>query len=663
MKTELLAWLINASVATSLASLAVLGLRKILQRWLGAEIAYRLWMVVPLAALVALISPPKWTPAPTSIAGARFTASPAIQVITQRAWIASNADLWLLGAWAIGLFALIAMLVWQQRRYVARMRLQPRGDGSWRSGSLDAAPALLGLLRPRLVLPEAFEADYSDAEQRLVIAHERMHQQRRDPWALAVCAALRALFWFNPLLHFAAGCFRRDLEFACDAAVLRRYPDQRRLYAAALLKTQLVGSALPIGCLWQHIPPMKERLLLLKRTSPARHAQWIGIVSIVCTATAISGVALAGHDAAATAANALATPVSSPNPAQPPYMVKLAMSIDGKRVANPAVITRPGETALIKIDENGVAWGLKFHVDPKPGSTGVTLTGDVFAPDEQHVIGHAQLTETAGTPLLIAINDKAGRRSYRIEAQVAIAPPSSIPPPRAGGGRQMRAQAVASATATSGGQREVEIVRNGTPAAGDRSEDEIMQDETPLPGGHREVRREITVQTQAGEAGNSRVERSVIVETAGDGNSSPPLPPLPPIPMTAPPLPPRDGRAASSAPAMHAPPPPPAMPPMPPDAQALRAPLPALAPLPPPRNDVSVSQGVVELRVLVGPDGHAKQVTVAKSDPPGLFDARAVKSARQMHFTPQMQHGKPVEGWLTVPMRFETRREERSIER
>lgn len=95
----------------------------------------------------------------------------------------------------------------------------------------------------------------------------------------------------------------------------------------------------------------------------------------------------------------------------------------------------------------------------------------------------------------------------------------------------------------------------------------------------------------------------------------------------------------------------------------MQVPLPALAPLPPLRNDASVSDGVVELRVLVGPDGHAKQVMVAKSDPPGLFDTRAVKSAQQMLFTPQMQHGKPVEGWLTVPMRFETRREERSIER
>ena len=466
MKTELLAWLINASGATSLAIVAVLGLRKRVQRWPGAEIAYRLWMVVPLAAIVALFSPPRLAPAPTSIAGTRFTSEAAIQVITQRAWIASNADLWLLGAWATGLFALIALLVWQQRRYVARMRLQPRGDGSWRSGSLDAAPALLGLLRPRLVLPEAFEADYSDAEQRLVIAHERMHQQRRDPWALAMCAALRALFWFNPLLHFAAGCFRRDLEFACDAAVLRRYPDQRRLYAAALLKTQLVGSALPIGCLWQHIPPMKERLMLLKRTSPTRHAQWIGVALIVCAAAGISGIALAGHDSAAKAAGALATPAPSPVAAQPPYVVKLAMSVDGKHVANPAVVTRPGETALIKVDESGVAWGLKFHIDPKPGLTGVTLTGDVFTTEEQHVIGHAQLTETAGTPLVITINDKAGRHNYRIDAQVAVASPlsSSLPPRRVGDGRQLRAQAYASATATPSERREVETVRNGTPA-------------------------------------------------------------------------------------------------------------------------------------------------------------------------------------------------------
>jgi len=696
MKTELLAWLINATVATSLASIAVLLLRRTLQRWLGAEIAYRLWMVVPLAAIVAVFSLPQFAAAPTPIIGASFSAAPVMLIVPRHEWIASNADLWLLGVWVIGLIALIAVLVWQQRRFVARMRLQPRADGSWRSGSVDAAPALLGLLRPRLVLPEAFESDYSDAEQRLVIAHERMHQQRRDPWALVGCAALRVLFWFNPLLHLAAGCFRRDMEFACDAAVLRRYPDQRRLYASALLKTQLAGSALPIGCLWHHIPPMKERLMLLKLAKPLRRHAWIGIVLIACAAVGISGIALAGHDAAAKAADALAAPM--PN-ADRFYSVDLNVSIDGKHVGHPRLIGRAGNEEMIKLSENGKAMGFRFHVEPQSGSTRVKLVGDLLGGADEHVVGHAQLEETAGTPLLISMKDKDGT-SYRIEAQVTIAPPQS-----AAANRRMRTESHASAMAAPGEPREIEIVRNGTPAADDASEGDDMQDEltpgdTPEPGARIEVSREITMPPPSGRAANDRtktvrIERRIVMTRNADGTApppppfppdagqaplppssrmgmrSPPPPPVPPTPMAmrAPPPPPPGMRAPPAPPtplAMRIPPPPPmpALAPLPPTPDAMQPP-PPLPPLPPlpPREDAGNAEGLVELKVLVGTDGHAKQITVVKSQPAGMFDSRAIAAARQWHFNQPMHDGQPVEGWVRLPMRFQIRSEQRVIQR
>ena len=641
MKTELLAWLINATVATSMAALAVLLLRKTLQHWLGAEIAYRLWMVVPLAAIVAMFSPPQFATTPTPIVATGFAVAPAIQSFTQRAWIASNADLWLLGAWAIGLFALAALLILQQRRYVARMHLRPRADGSWRSGSVDAAPALLGLLRPRLVLPEAFEADYSDDEQRLVIAHERMHQHRRDPWALAVCAALRVLFWFNPLLHLAAGCFRRDMEFACDAAVLRRYPDQRRLYAAALLKTQLAGQALPIGCLWHHMPPMKERLMLLKLPKPTRHMQSIGIALVVCAAATISGIALAGHDAAAKAADALAAPI--PNAGRF-YSVDLNVSIDGKHVAHPRLVGRAGDEEMIKLSENGKSMGFRFHVEPQSGSSRVKMVGDVLGGRDEHLVGHAQLEEKTGTPFVISMQDKDGT-SYRIEAQVAIAAA-----PR--GGQRMRTQAHASATAGPGEHREIEIVRNGTPAPDDQSgaddmQDELMPGETSVPGARIKVQREITAPTPSG-GKTVRTERRVVMTRNADGTAPPP-PPLPPDVM--PPPPPRMGMLPPPAPltplAMRTPPP------MPPTPEAM--PPPPVPPMPPRGTKVQESHGMVELQVLVGVDGRAQQVKVVKSDPPGLFDAEAIARAWRTHFIPPKKDGKPIEGWLDVPGRFATR--------
>jgi hypothetical protein len=76
------------------------------------------------------------------------------------------------------------------------------------------------------------------------------------------------LFWFNPLVHCGASRFRMDQELACDAAVIRSYPNSRRAYAEALLKTQLTDSSLPVGCHWHSAHPLKERIEMLKQ-SPA----------------------------------------------------------------------------------------------------------------------------------------------------------------------------------------------------------------------------------------------------------------------------------------------------------------------------------------------------------------------------------------------------------
>jgi hypothetical protein len=54
----------------------------------------------------------------------------------------------------------------------------------------------------------------------------------------------------TPLIQFAGRQLRIDQELACDAAVMRRHPKSRKLYARTMLKTQLAEAALPLGCHW-----------------------------------------------------------------------------------------------------------------------------------------------------------------------------------------------------------------------------------------------------------------------------------------------------------------------------------------------------------------------------------------------------------------------------
>jgi hypothetical protein len=129
---------------------------------------------------------------------------------------------------------------------------------------------LLGLLRPRIVLPADFEQRYTPPEQALIVAHEQAHLLRGDLYAQALAAAMQVLFWFNPLVHLAAARFRYDLELACDQTVLRQNPQSQKTYAGAILKAQLAGRGAPLGCQWQSGHPLKTRIQQLARPAPPR---------------------------------------------------------------------------------------------------------------------------------------------------------------------------------------------------------------------------------------------------------------------------------------------------------------------------------------------------------------------------------------------------------
>lgn len=79
--------------------------------------------------------------------------------------------------------------------------------------------ATWGLFTPRILLPW-HARDWSNERMRIVFSHEFAHIQRHD-WFIQVSAeAVRALFWFNPLIWIACARLRRDSEQACDDLVL-----------------------------------------------------------------------------------------------------------------------------------------------------------------------------------------------------------------------------------------------------------------------------------------------------------------------------------------------------------------------------------------------------------------------------------------------------------
>ncbi|MFC8684727.1 M56 family metallopeptidase [Brevibacillus porteri] len=82
------------------------------------------------------------------------------------------------------------------------------------------SPALMGIWRPQIWLPENLLDKLNEHELRHIFLHELAHWKRRDIPVNSIMSVLLILNWFNPLLWYAASRMRQDQEIACDALAL-----------------------------------------------------------------------------------------------------------------------------------------------------------------------------------------------------------------------------------------------------------------------------------------------------------------------------------------------------------------------------------------------------------------------------------------------------------
>jgi TonB family protein len=95
-------------------------------------------------------------------------------------------------------------------------------------------PLTWGVLRPSILLP-AGAMEWSLERRRTVLSHELAHIARLD-WLAQIFAELtRAIYWFHPLVWFAAASLRSESERACDDSVLNSGVDPSH-YASQLLE-------------------------------------------------------------------------------------------------------------------------------------------------------------------------------------------------------------------------------------------------------------------------------------------------------------------------------------------------------------------------------------------------------------------------------------------
>ena len=292
---QILSALLRVNLAASAAILLVFALRPMVRRVFGARAVYRLWVIVPVAALAGFIPAPERAPLVLDVAIASASSSApdgeigSIRASTRSAmnaassWIATARTTATPSANSAALLAAI----WYAVAVVLFARAVIRTHRI--TGDATLGPALVGVFKPRLVLPKDFRTRFSEREQALVLAHETVHRTSAHPLVNALIEACRCLNWMNPLVHIAAFHARADQEIACDAAVIEQFPSERRAYAEALLKTQVARVYPPLGCAWPGRSPslLRRRIEMLGRRLPGRtrRATGVAVVAVLMAGT------------------------------------------------------------------------------------------------------------------------------------------------------------------------------------------------------------------------------------------------------------------------------------------------------------------------------------------------------------------------------------------
>jgi beta-lactamase regulating signal transducer with metallopeptidase domain len=232
----MLSWMLYSIVVSLLMGLAALALERSAQirqrpaRWLWATCMVAS-LAIPFIPSKVSVQLPETThaeratsseiltpPQTTAIELSRFT----LPIIgTDQTPLSNGVSTLLDWTWRVASMALAlvilasgAHLSWRRRRWelshMAGMAVYI---------SEDSGPAVVGFLRPHIVVPRWLTKLSAD-EQELVIAHERSHLGAYDTQLLTIAVCLLACMPWNLLLWWQLRRLRLAIEIDCDARVL-----------------------------------------------------------------------------------------------------------------------------------------------------------------------------------------------------------------------------------------------------------------------------------------------------------------------------------------------------------------------------------------------------------------------------------------------------------
>jgi hypothetical protein len=299
------AWMAYALVIAALVTCAALlaeriaTLRRLQSRWI--------WVA---ALLMTLVLPPMF-----AWQGARTTERPAIALaalaarekppvyeLSPIAWVGGDApavprhvalDTWLLLGWSAMSMLVLGTLTmgWLQLRRRLRSAIDGEVDGVSVTVSRDIGPAVVGILRSRIVIPR-WLLQQDAVTQKIVLAHEREHLRAQDIRMLGGALLVAVLMPWNLPIWWQLRRLRFAMEVDCDARVLRA-GESRSTYSAVLLKVarQLVPLRAAAAGLSESGSSLEKRIRIMH--APIR-ARW-RVLAVLLGTCSVALIAVAAN--------------------------------------------------------------------------------------------------------------------------------------------------------------------------------------------------------------------------------------------------------------------------------------------------------------------------------------------------------------------------------
>ena len=170
----------------------------------------------------------------------------------------------------------------------ARRQAGLRKNVALRVTSEAMSPAVCGLFRPVILLPQSLIEKLTANQLRAVLLHELIHLRRRDVWVNCAQTLLQVFYWWNPLLWVANARVRRVREEAVDDAVMCALQAEAEIYAPTLLEVAKLAFSRPLASLGlvgilESRNALRHRIERLLNFATPRRAG-VSMVSVICLA-------------------------------------------------------------------------------------------------------------------------------------------------------------------------------------------------------------------------------------------------------------------------------------------------------------------------------------------------------------------------------------------